>query len=108
MNLREYYGKIRELAKSLSGDYVVVVSKNTADGGKAGVFGEVSREDAARLIVEGRADLASEEQSAAFREQVRSASLAAEDEALRNQIQVKIVADSDWRALRDANKSSKG
>jgi len=107
MDLKEYYGKIRELARSLPEDFVVVVSRATPDGGRAGVYGEVSREDAAKLVVEGRAELASPEQSAEFREQVRQAAKAAENEAVRNQIQVKIVADSDWGAIRDARSSPK-
>ena len=60
MDIRAYYQKIRETTGSIPADHVVVVSHDTPDGGKGNVRTEVSREAAARLIVEGKARLASE------------------------------------------------
>jgi hypothetical protein len=58
MNLRSYYQKIRDTAEGLAVGDVWVESVATADGGKAGVFTQVSRQLAAKLIVEGKAKLA--------------------------------------------------
>jgi hypothetical protein len=58
MNLRSYYQKIRETAQGIEAGDVWVESLETRDGGKAGVFTEVSRQLAAKLIVDGKAKLA--------------------------------------------------
>jgi hypothetical protein len=61
MNLRSYYQKVRELSESLEPGDVWVESLATPDGGKAGVFTQVSRQLAAKLVVDGRARLANVE-----------------------------------------------
>ncbi len=66
MDLRAYYQKIRKLEADLPGPFVVVVSRETADGGKPGVMTEAPRGLAAKLIVDERATLASPEQTAEF------------------------------------------
>ena len=66
MDLRAYYQKIRKLEADLPGPFVVVVSRETSDGGRAGVLTEAPRGLAAKLIVDERASLASPEQSAEF------------------------------------------
>jgi hypothetical protein len=67
MDLRVYYQKIRKIEAGLSEPHVVIVSRDTPDGGKAGVKNDVPRALAARLIAEEKADLASPEQTAQFR-----------------------------------------
>ncbi len=71
MDLRVFYQKMRKLESQIPDAHVVVVSLETADGGKPGRLTEVSRECAARLMVEGRASLASPEESADFRASLR-------------------------------------
>lgn len=66
MDLRAYYQKIRKLEAELPGPFVVVVSRETSDGGRAGVLTEAQRGLAAKLIVDERATLASPEQAAEF------------------------------------------
>jgi hypothetical protein len=58
MNLRSYYQKIRETAEGIEAGDVWIESLDTRDGGKAGVFTQVSRQLAAKLIVDGKAKLA--------------------------------------------------
>lgn len=58
MDLRAFFQLIREVEKQIVGDYAVVMSMATPDGGKAGVLTEVSRTAAARLVTEQRARLA--------------------------------------------------
>ncbi len=57
MDLRSYYLAIRQIAAGIERADVVVVSRETADGGRAGIKSTVPRELAAKLIVEGRAVL---------------------------------------------------
>ncbi len=81
MDLRAYFQKIRKVESELAEPFVVVVSRETADGGKPGVKTEVPRALAARLIVEDHAALASPEEAEAFRserEQRRAEILEAE------------------------------
>jgi hypothetical protein len=72
MNLRSYYQKIRETAEGIEVGDVWVESLETRDGGKAGVFTQVSRQLAAKLIVDGKAKLA-DATTAMAAEQRRSA-----------------------------------
>jgi len=60
MDLRVYYQKIRDIESKIPGQYAVVVSLPTPDGGKAGTITEVSRRVAAKMVVDGTAKLASD------------------------------------------------
>jgi hypothetical protein len=66
MDLRVYFQKIRKLEASLAEPYVVVVSRETPDGGKPGLKTAVARGLAAKLIVEEQATLATPEEAAEF------------------------------------------
>ncbi|HLX44667.1 MAG TPA: hypothetical protein VKR43_14575 [Bryobacteraceae bacterium] len=72
MDLRAYYQKIRRIEAGISEAAVVVVSRETSDGGRAGVFTDVPRSVAARMIADEKADLASEEDAAEFRASVET------------------------------------
>jgi hypothetical protein len=67
MDLRVYYRKLRKIEAEIPEPYVVVVSRETPDGGKPGVKTDVPRSLAAKLIVEDQATLASPEETAQFR-----------------------------------------
>jgi hypothetical protein len=67
MDLRAYYQKIRNIEADLRDPAVVIVSRATPDGGRAGVNTQVPRALAARMIVEEKADLATPEEAEAFR-----------------------------------------
>ena len=73
----------------------MVVSLETSDGGRAGVLCEVSRTVAAKMIVDGRAVLASEAQRTAYVEHLKAVKHAAEQLELAGMVQVAIIADSD-------------
>lgn len=66
MDLRIFYQKVRKVEQEITEPHVVMVSLETPDGGKPGIKTEVSRESASRLIVEGRARLASKGEAAEF------------------------------------------
>ncbi len=74
MDLRVYYQKIRQMEAEMADAAVVIVSRETADGGRGGMKTEVTRAVAARLIVEEKADLATPEEAEAFRSVVRKRS----------------------------------
>jgi hypothetical protein len=59
MDLKVYYRKIRIVEAEIADADVVMISLETPDGGRAGVATEVRRRLAAKLVVEGKARLAS-------------------------------------------------
>lgn len=61
MNLKEFFRTLREVEAGIEAAHAIVVSLRTHDGGRPEVYTEVTREMAARLIVENKAKLADEE-----------------------------------------------
>ena len=57
MDLREYYGKIREQERKIADPFVTVVSLKGSDGARAGRKTVVPRAVAAKMIVDGMAEL---------------------------------------------------
>jgi hypothetical protein len=95
MDLRSYYIKVRDAEALLTGEYLVVVSLPTSEGGKEGVSTEVPRKIAAKLIAEGRARVATEEEAAAFHQLHQDARRQHElDEAARR-VQVMVIPSRD-------------
>ena len=107
MDLRVFYQKLRKIEQEITDSHVVVVSHETPDGGRPGQLAEVSRIIAARLILEGRARLASIEESTDF----RSAALAAVQEAQRKEaasrVQVNVISEADLRAIKGSVRAEK-
>lgn len=66
MDLRLFYQRMRKLEHEITDPHVVVVSLETPDGGKPGVKTEVTRANAALLVVEGRSRLASKAETAEY------------------------------------------
>jgi hypothetical protein len=62
MDLRQFYRKIREIESTIPDKYPLVTSLATGDGGKEGLVSEVPRYQAARMIVEAKARLATDEE----------------------------------------------
>jgi hypothetical protein len=91
MDLRAYYKKVREVEQSLANPFVVVVSLETSDGGKPGVMTEVPRATAAKQVVEGRAQIATEEATEAFYREHRELKLAADQAAAVSRMQFMVV-----------------
>ena len=100
MDVRQYFQKIRKLEAEMPEPYVVVVSRETSDGGKAGVKTDVPRSLAAKLIVEDQAALATPEEAAQFRAETEQRRREA-DEAPELQV------DSIANAARSARKHGK-
>ena len=95
MDVRQYFHKMRQIESQIASNHVVVVSRETGDGGKPGVLTEVSRGIAAKLIVEGRADLATEAESKAYYAAEAEKREAAQRADLANRVQVTLVAEPE-------------
>jgi hypothetical protein len=105
MDLKVYYQKMRQIEAALGEVHVVVVSQETPDGGRAGVRTEVPRLVAAKLIVEGRARLATAEEASEYREQTAEAKRAAEQAATAGRMQITVISEADLRALKGVTRS---
>jgi hypothetical protein len=101
MDLRAYYKKIRETEALLEGDHLVVVSLATAEGGKEGVRTHVSRTNAARLIAEGSARLASEQETEAFFSTQRTDRERIEVEQAARRMQVVVIPQHEIRKSKE-------
>lgn len=95
MDVKQYYRKIREIQSTLPEQDVLIVSLATSDGGKAGVVSEVSRDIAAKMIVEARAIRASAEEEAAYFERQSAAKKEAHKAELARRLQVAIIAEPE-------------
>jgi hypothetical protein len=106
VDLRQYFRKVEDLEAGIAEAYQVVVSLETSDGGKSGMTSEVSRLNAAKLIAEGRAVLATEEQKTRFVEARKSAREAAEQAEMARRLQVTIVSEADLARLQGRKNNS--
>ena len=107
MDLRLFYQKLRKIEHEIADAHVIVVSNETPDGGRAGQKAEVSRCNAARLILEGRARLATAEEASEYRASVETALREAEQRAMAERVQVNVITDSDLRAIKGSSRPEK-
>lgn len=91
MDLRIYYQKLRQKEREIEAPHVLIVSLETPDGGKGGQKTEVARLLAARMIIEGRARLASEAEIADYQAEQERGRLEAEEKALSGRLLVNLV-----------------
>jgi hypothetical protein len=108
MDLREFYQKLREIEEAIEGAFAVIVSCKTADGGRAGVCSEVTRGQAARLVAEQRARLATAEEAANFRKAQAEAARQAVESQLAERLQLTVISDAELRGLRGRVRPKKG
>ena len=107
MDLKLYYQKIRETQAKIAEPHTVVVSHETADGGKAGQKTEVPAAIAARMVVEGTAHLASPDEVKEFRQALADAKQAADEADAATKMQVTLVPIADLNRLRSTTKTPK-
>ena len=101
MDVKTYYQKIRDTEATIASPYAVVVSRSTDDGGKPGVLVEVPRHLAAKMMVEGSAQLAGADQAAAFRLSQEVALKAAQEAAAAAKFEVSMVPSEELKRLND-------
>jgi len=106
VDVKQYYRKVREVEGTITAPYVMVVSLETSDGGKAGVVSEVPRETAAKMIVEARAVLASDDEKQAYMVSQAAAKKAAHKAELARRVQVAIITESDIETAATGKKNN--
>ena len=107
MDLQMYYQKIREMEGKIADEFALVVSVETADGGKGGTKTEVPRRLAAKLVVEGLARLATKDELKAYREVLAEAKRIAEGVAAAARLQLTVLSTTELDRLRSAARSTK-
>lgn len=100
MDLRIYYQKIRNERGRIPDEFPIVVSNETPDGGKGGALTEVTRELAAKLLVDGAARLANNVEATEFRQRQVDMRKAAEDERAASKVQLTLVPRELLESLR--------
>jgi hypothetical protein len=106
MDVKTYYQRIRATEATIPAPFTVVVSMSTDDGGKKGVLVEVPRNVAAKMVVEGSAELATAAQATAFQEAQEAAWKAAQDAAAAR-VEVTMVSSDELKKLTDDMKKLK-
>jgi hypothetical protein len=107
MDLRAFFQKLRKIEQEITEPHVIMVSQETPDGGRPGRLSEVSRSNAARLILEGHAHLATTEEAAEFRAAARRAVEEVQQRMMADKVQVNVISEADLRALRSPSRSGK-
>ena len=99
MDLKAYYRRIREAEAAIEDEFPVVKSLTTESGGRAGKLTETPRAVAARMVVNGVAELASAEEAESFRQAAKEAQQREEERRRAAQIQFNVVTEDDLRAM---------
>jgi hypothetical protein len=107
MDLRLYYQKIRDKESEITEAFPIVVSNETADGGKPGVLTEVTPRIAARMLVDGAARLATAQEAKAFRAAQVEARRAADQAAAAAKVQFTVVSTTELNKLKSTPGSSR-
>ncbi len=107
MDLQLYYQKIRDVAEKIVEEFPIVISQETADGGREGMKTEVPRRLAAKLVVEGLARFASVEEVKVFRATMAEAKRMAEQAAQAARVQLTVLTTTELERLKGHARSSK-
>ena len=91
MDLKIYYQKIRDTRRQIDEEFPIVLSKETPDGGKKGRLTEVTRDVAAKMLVDGIAELAPEKAAVEFRQRQEDMRKAAQDEMAASKVQLTVI-----------------
>jgi len=102
MDLRVYYQKLRDVEAKIEDEFPVVVSRETPDGGREGTLTEVPRRIAAKMIVDGLAQVVSAAQKEAFQKAQAEAKRIADQIAVASQVRLTVLTSSDLDALKSA------
>jgi hypothetical protein len=99
MDLKKYYRKIREVEAAIEDEFPVVKSLPTEAGGQGGRLTETTKLVAARMVVDGVAEIASPEETAEFRRIAEENRLREEERRRGEQVQFHVLSETDLRAL---------
>jgi hypothetical protein len=107
MDVKTYYQRIRATEATIATPYAVMSSLPTDDGGKKGVLVEVRRHLAAKMIVEGSAELAPAAEATAFLQAQEAACKAVNDASVAAKLEVTMVPSDELKRLTDDMKKLK-
>jgi hypothetical protein len=107
MDLRLYYQKIRDEEARITEEFPIVVSRESADGGKGGTKTEVPRRLAAKMVVEGLAQLASADEATAYRAFLAEAKRVADQVAQAAKVHLTVLSTEDLERLKGPARRSK-
>lgn len=102
MDLKKYYRKIRELVAMIEDEFPVVKSLATEAGGRGGKLTETTKSVAARMVVDGVAELASAAEAAEFRRMAEETRRREEERRRGEQVQFHVLSESDLKAMMKA------
>jgi len=102
--MKSYFRRIREVEDSIVEKDAVIVSSQTADGGREGVITEVPRMVAARLVAEGRARLASDAERSEYVAATKERHVRAEEAQRRAKPSLAVITTEELQTLRGALK----
>ena len=105
MDLKLYYQKIRDMALQIEERFPVVVSRETADGGKDGVLTEVTQDLAAKMVVEGTARVATTAEAEGFRQRQAEEKRMLDQAAEATKVQLTVLSTADLNRLKGKSQS---
>lgn len=100
MDMKTYYQRIRAAEAELGGVDVMVTSLATSDGGREGVVNLVRSEIAARLLVDKKVRLATEDEVDEYQRAAEEMRRQAELEKTAQQIQVVVIPSEELSAAK--------
>jgi hypothetical protein len=107
MDMRVFYQNIHDAAAAIEEPFPIIVSLATGDGGRAGTPSEVTRQVAAKMIVEGSARRASLEEAQEFRERQIEAKRLADQAVAAAKVQLTVLTTDDLNRLKNPGKHAK-
>jgi len=108
MNLHTYYARIRSIEDSIADDSIVIKSLATEAGGVAGRLTEVSRAIAARMVVDGVAEIASPTEAKRHRTDAVARREAEEERRRAAQVHFTVISEADLKALPKSIRGTRG
>ena len=107
MNLKDYYRDITAQEAEIEDAFVLVISLQTPNGGRAGIASEVSRATAAKLIVEKQARLATPEEARRILNEREEAHRLKDIAALQERVRMARLAEDELRSLKKSMQQSR-
>ena len=107
MDLTAFYQSIRAAAAGIEEPFPIGMSMATAAGGREGTPIEVTRQVAAKMIVEGTAQIANPAEARRFRERQAEAKRQSDQAVAAARVQMTVVTTAELDRLRNAGKRAK-
>lgn len=107
MDLRVYFQKVKQIESLIEAAFVIIISNETSDGGLPGIATEVTKAAAAKLVVENKARLATNEETLEFNNAKAKAKEEYERSLLAERVQFTVVSDTELKALKSVLKTKK-